>query len=100
MHIIILFENSFQQQIHSNGNIFGNKCCRCNEGSLYNIEDGQEEPRSQNIAYQWHQHKRQTNKTGNAQATKKSKLTGSLFTERVSTVLDRIQQTPSLNPND
>ena len=26
---------SLQQQIHSNGNIFGNKCCRCNEGSLY-----------------------------------------------------------------
>ena len=26
---------SLQQQIHVNGNIFGNKCCRCNEGSLY-----------------------------------------------------------------
>ena len=27
--------DSLQQQIHFNGNIFGNKCCRCNEGSLY-----------------------------------------------------------------
>ena len=24
---------SLQQKIHFNGNIFGNKCCRCNEGS-------------------------------------------------------------------
>ena len=23
-----------EQQIHYNGKIFGNKCCRCNEGSL------------------------------------------------------------------
>ena len=26
---------SVQQQIHFNGNVFGNKCCRCNEGSSY-----------------------------------------------------------------
>ena len=26
---------SVQQQCHFNGNVFGNKCCRCNEGSLY-----------------------------------------------------------------
>ena len=35
MHIILLIENYLQQQIHYNGNVFGNKCCRCNEGSLY-----------------------------------------------------------------
>ena len=28
-------KDSLEQQIHYNGNIFGNKCCRCNEGSLY-----------------------------------------------------------------
>ena len=26
---------SVQQQIHFTGNVFGNKRCRCNEGSLY-----------------------------------------------------------------
>ena len=26
---------SVQEQIHFNCNVFGNKCCRCNEGSLY-----------------------------------------------------------------
>ena len=26
---------SVQQQVHFNGNVFGNKCCRCIEGSLY-----------------------------------------------------------------
>ena len=30
-------KDSLQQQIHFNGNIFGNKCCRCNEGSLYSL---------------------------------------------------------------
>ena len=29
------YKDSLQQQIHFNGNIFGNKCCRCDEGSLY-----------------------------------------------------------------
>ena len=29
---------SVQQQSHFNGNIFGNKCCRCNESSLYSLE--------------------------------------------------------------
>ena len=24
-----------EQQIHFNGNVFGNKCCYCNEDSLY-----------------------------------------------------------------
>ena len=27
--------DSVQQQIYYNGNVFGNKCCRCNAGSLY-----------------------------------------------------------------
>ena len=34
LHIIMSIKNSLQQQIHYNGNSFGNKCCRCNEGSL------------------------------------------------------------------
>ena len=29
------FKDSLQQLIHFNGNRFGNKCFRCNEGSLY-----------------------------------------------------------------
>ena len=33
-HIIVSIEESLQQQIHFNGNICGNKCCRCNEDSL------------------------------------------------------------------
>ena len=35
LHIILSIKDSLQQQIHFSGNIFGNKCCRCNEGSLY-----------------------------------------------------------------
>ena len=35
LHIILSINDSLQQQVHFNGNIFGNKCCRCNEGSLY-----------------------------------------------------------------
>ena len=35
LHIILSIKNSLQQQIQFNGNIFGNKCCCCNEGSLY-----------------------------------------------------------------
>ena len=35
LHIILSIKDSLEQQIHYNGNIFGNKCCRCNEGSLY-----------------------------------------------------------------
>ena len=35
LHIILLITNSLQQQIHFNGNFFRNKCCRCNEASLY-----------------------------------------------------------------
>ena len=31
----LLIKDSLQQQIHFNGNVFGNKCYRCNEGSLY-----------------------------------------------------------------
>ena len=31
----MLIKYSLQQQIHFNGNVFGNKCCPCNEGSLY-----------------------------------------------------------------
>ena len=34
LHIILSIKESLQWQIHFNGNIFGNKCCRCNEGSL------------------------------------------------------------------
>ena len=34
LHIALLIKDSLQQQIQFNGNIFGNKCCRCNEGSL------------------------------------------------------------------
>ena len=32
LHIILSIKASLQQQIHYNGNVFGNKCCRCNEG--------------------------------------------------------------------
>ena len=35
LHIILTIKDSLQKQIQFNGNIFGNKCCRCNEGSLY-----------------------------------------------------------------
>ena len=35
LHIILSIKNSLQQQIHYNGNIFWNECCRFNEGSLY-----------------------------------------------------------------
>ena len=35
IHIILSIKDSLRQQIHYSGNIFGNKCCRCNEGSLY-----------------------------------------------------------------
>ena len=35
LHIILLLNNSLQQKIHFNGNIFENKCCHCNEASLY-----------------------------------------------------------------
>ena len=37
LHIILSNKDSLQQQIHFNGNIFGNKCCHCNEGSLYQM---------------------------------------------------------------
>ena len=30
----LLIKYSVQQQIHLNGNVSGNKCCHCNEGSL------------------------------------------------------------------
>ena len=35
LHIILSIKDSLQQQIHFNGNIFANKCCHYNEGSLY-----------------------------------------------------------------
>ena len=35
LHISLSIKDSLEQQIHYNGNIFRNKCCRCNEGSLY-----------------------------------------------------------------
>ena len=35
LHVILSINDSLQQQIHFNGNIFGNKCYHCNEGSLY-----------------------------------------------------------------
>ena len=34
LHFILSIKDSLQQQIHFNGNIFGNKYCRYNEGSL------------------------------------------------------------------
>ena len=37
LHIIVSIKDSLQQQFHFNGNIFENKCYRCNEGSLYYI---------------------------------------------------------------
>ena len=37
LRAILLIKDSWQQQIHFNGNIFGNKCCRCNKNSLYFI---------------------------------------------------------------
>ena len=33
--IILLIKDSLQQLSHFNGNIFGNRRCSCNEGSLY-----------------------------------------------------------------
>ena len=39
LHFILSIKDSLQQQIHFSGNIFGNKCCRCNEGLLYNTCD-------------------------------------------------------------
>ena len=33
--VILSIKDSLQRQINYNGNVFGNKCCRCNEGSLY-----------------------------------------------------------------
>ena len=33
-HINLLIKYSVQKQIHFNGNVFGNKCCRRNEGSV------------------------------------------------------------------
>ena len=38
LHINLLNKASLKQQIHFNGNIFENKCCRRNEISLY-VED-------------------------------------------------------------
>ena len=35
LHISQLISYSVQQQNHFNGNVLRNKCCRCNEGSLY-----------------------------------------------------------------
>ena len=35
LHLSLSTKNCLQQQIHYSGNIFGNKCSRCNEGSLY-----------------------------------------------------------------
>ena len=35
LHINLLIKNFVQQQNHFNGNVFGNKCYCCNEGSLY-----------------------------------------------------------------
>ena len=34
LHIILSIKDSLQQQVHFNGNTFGNKCCRCNKSSL------------------------------------------------------------------
>ena len=35
LHTNLPIKYSVQQQIRFNGNVFGNKYCRCNEGSLY-----------------------------------------------------------------
>ena len=35
LHINLLIKYSVQQQIHFNGNVFRNNCCRCNEVSQY-----------------------------------------------------------------
>ena len=32
LHITVSVKDSLQQQVHFNGNIFGNKCCHSNEG--------------------------------------------------------------------
>ena len=34
---MLFIKDSLQQQIHLNGKIFGNKWCRCYEGSLYTL---------------------------------------------------------------
>ena len=36
LHIIPLNKHSLQQQIDLNGHTFGNKCCHCSKGLLYN----------------------------------------------------------------
>ena len=38
LHIDMLIKNSVQQQIRFNENVFGNKCYRYNEGSLYYLQ--------------------------------------------------------------
>ena len=35
LYVILSIKDSLQQQNHYKGNIFGNKCCRFNEGSQY-----------------------------------------------------------------
>ena len=37
-YISICSLSIIQQQINFSGNAFWNKCCRCNEGSLYNVK--------------------------------------------------------------
>ena len=39
LHISLLIKHSVEHRIHFNGNVFWNKCCRCNEGSLYTLID-------------------------------------------------------------
>ena len=35
IRIILSIKDSLQQKVHYNDNIFVNKCCRCDEGLLY-----------------------------------------------------------------
>ena len=81
LHIILSIKDSLQQQIHYNRNILVKKCCRCNEGSLYQKEE-QTNPDRQYICNE---------------QKKKSKTTSFLFPNEVITLPDRIHQTQQKN---
>ena len=39
LHIILFIKEYLQQQVHCNGDCFGNKCCRCNDGTAEKVWD-------------------------------------------------------------
>ena len=52
MYQFAAFKDFLQQQIQHNGNRFGNKCRRCNEGLLYYLKDSDATPWSNSIKTQ------------------------------------------------